>query len=195
MPAIPAASPACTLLPRRDRLPVSSSCSSLSPRPRLLPSRLLRLPARPRAAPMSAEARAPASPVPPPAHPTYELKAIIALALSEDAGDRGDVSCLATIPSNVEAEATFIAKADGVIAGIGLADMIFNQVDSSLKVTSLHHFSCLRFWQDMISIVGTGDSNYANYLFLIDCRLNGLKVMEIMSIKDYSLAKYMVNFL
>ncbi|KAK3129493.1 hypothetical protein QOZ80_6BG0480590 [Eleusine coracana subsp. coracana] len=134
MPAIPAASPACTLLPRRDRLPVSSSCSSLSPRPRLLPSRLLRLPARPRAAPMSAEARAPASPVPPPAHPTYELKAIIALALSEDAGDRGDVSCLATIPSNVEAEATFIAKADGVIAGIGLADMIFNQVDSSLKV-------------------------------------------------------------
>jgi nicotinate-nucleotide pyrophosphorylase len=46
----------------------------------------------------------------------------------------GDVSCLATIPSDVEAEATFIAKADGVIAGISLADMIFNQVDPSLKV-------------------------------------------------------------
>lgn len=47
----------------------------------------------------------------------------------------GDVSCLATIPSDVEAEATFIAKADGVIAGISLADMIFNQVDPSLKVS------------------------------------------------------------
>ncbi|TVU10358.1 hypothetical protein EJB05_43883, partial [Eragrostis curvula] len=136
MPAIPTApapSPTRTVLPLRNRLPVFSS-SSPSPRPQL-PARLLRLPARPRAAaPMSAEARAPALPVAPPAHPTYDLKAVIALALSEDAGDRGDVSCLATIPSNVEAEATFIAKADGVIAGIGLADMIFNQVDPSLKV-------------------------------------------------------------
>jgi nicotinate-nucleotide pyrophosphorylase len=51
----------------------------------------------------------------------------------------GDVSCLATIPSDVEATATFIAKADGVIAGISLADMIFNQVDPSLKVSTLHN--------------------------------------------------------
>lgn len=53
----------------------------------------------------------------------------------------GDVSCLATIPFDVEAEATFIAKADGIIAGIGLADMIFNQVDPSLKVSTPHQFS------------------------------------------------------
>jgi hypothetical protein len=38
---------------------------------------------------MAAEARAPAPPVAPPAHPTYDLRAVIALALSEDAGDRG----------------------------------------------------------------------------------------------------------
>jgi hypothetical protein len=57
----------------------------------------------------------------------------------------GDVSCLATIPSEVEAEATFIAKADGVIAGISLADMIFNQVDPSLKVSTLCHFLCFRY--------------------------------------------------
>ncbi|KAM0905132.1 hypothetical protein ACQ4PT_017566 [Festuca glaucescens] len=85
---------------------------------------------------MSAEARPAPSPVavPPPAHPTYDLSAVITLALSEDAGDRGDVSCLATIPIDVNAEATFIAKEDGVIAGISLADMIFKQVDPSLKV-------------------------------------------------------------
>ncbi|CAD6223892.1 unnamed protein product [Miscanthus lutarioriparius] len=136
MPAIPTApapSPARFLLARRHSLHASypSPCSNHQ----RLPPRLLRLPARrPQAAPMSAEARAPASPVAPPAHPTYDLKAVIALALAEDAGDRGDVSCLATIPSDVEAEATFIAKADGVIAGISLADMIFNQVDPSLKV-------------------------------------------------------------
>jgi nicotinate-nucleotide pyrophosphorylase (carboxylating) len=34
----------------------------------------------------------------------------------------------------VKAEATFIAKEDGVVAGISLADMIFKQVDPSLKV-------------------------------------------------------------
>lgn len=41
---------------------------------------------------------------------------------------------MATIPSDVKAEATFIAKEDGVVAGISLADMIFKQVDPSLKV-------------------------------------------------------------
>ncbi|KAJ3689188.1 hypothetical protein LUZ61_018352 [Rhynchospora tenuis] len=72
--------------------------------------------------------------VKPPSHPTYDLKAVIALALSEDAGDRGDITCLATIPKEMDAEATFIAKENGVIAGISLAEMIFNQVDSSLQV-------------------------------------------------------------
>jgi nicotinate-nucleotide pyrophosphorylase len=102
----------------------------------------------------------------------------------------GDVSCLATIPSDVEAEATFIAKADGVIAGISLADMIFNQVDPSLKVSTLHLFSHFRFWRAMILLVVQG---VLTVLTLLISRLNGLKVMEIMSIKDCNLAKYMVK--
>ncbi|KAG6532882.1 nicotinate-nucleotide pyrophosphorylase [carboxylating], chloroplastic-like [Zingiber officinale] len=72
--------------------------------------------------------------VEPPSHPTYDLKAVIALALSEDAGDRGDVTCLAIIPKDMKAEAHFIAKEDGVVAGIALAEMIFNEVDHFLKV-------------------------------------------------------------
>ncbi|MQL87880.1 hypothetical protein Taro_020432 [Colocasia esculenta] len=71
----------------------------------------------------------------PPSHPTYDLKAIIRLALSEDAGDRGDVTCLATVPIEMEAEAQFLAKEDGVIAGIALAEMIFNEVDPLLKIS------------------------------------------------------------
>lgn len=35
----------------------------------------------------------------------------------------------------MEAEATFITKENGVIAGITLSEMIFNQVDSSLQVS------------------------------------------------------------
>ncbi|KAJ6853003.1 nicotinate-nucleotide pyrophosphorylase [carboxylating], chloroplastic [Iris pallida] len=70
----------------------------------------------------------------PPSHPTYDLKAVIALALSEDAGDRGDITCLATVPVDMEAEAYFIAKENGIVAGIALAEMIFSEVDSSLRV-------------------------------------------------------------
>ncbi|CAN6481490.1 unnamed protein product [Victoria cruziana] len=70
----------------------------------------------------------------PPSHPTYDLKAVIRLALSEDAGDRGDVTCLATIPMTEKVEAHFLAKEDGIVAGIALADMIFKEVDPSLKV-------------------------------------------------------------
>ncbi|XP_043691088.1 nicotinate-nucleotide pyrophosphorylase [carboxylating], chloroplastic isoform X2 [Telopea speciosissima] len=72
--------------------------------------------------------------VKPPSHPTYDLKGMIKLALSEDAGDRGDVTCMATVPVDMEVEAHFLAKDDGVIAGIALADMIFDEVDPSLKV-------------------------------------------------------------
>ncbi|KAF7827689.1 nicotinate-nucleotide pyrophosphorylase [carboxylating], chloroplastic isoform X1 [Senna tora] len=70
----------------------------------------------------------------PPIHPTYDLKNVIKLALAEDAGDQGDVTCKATIPFDMEVEAYFLAKEDGVIAGIALAEMIFHEVDPSLRV-------------------------------------------------------------
>ncbi|XP_054823034.1 nicotinate-nucleotide pyrophosphorylase [carboxylating], chloroplastic-like isoform X2 [Prosopis cineraria] len=70
----------------------------------------------------------------PPIHPTYDLKNIIKSALAEDAGDQGDVTCLATIPFDMEVDAYFLAKEDGIIAGIALAEMIFHEVDPSLRV-------------------------------------------------------------
>jgi nicotinate-nucleotide pyrophosphorylase len=47
----------------------------------------------------------------------------------------GDVTCLATVPFDMEVEAHFLAKEDGIIAGISLAEMIFHEVDPSLKVS------------------------------------------------------------
>ncbi|KAF3954330.1 hypothetical protein CMV_020306 [Castanea mollissima] len=70
----------------------------------------------------------------PPLHPTYDLKGIINLALAEDAGGQGDVTSMATIPVDMEVEANFLAKEDGIIAGIALAEMVFREVDPSLKV-------------------------------------------------------------
>uniref|UniRef100_B2RFS9 Quinolinate phosphoribosyltransferase [decarboxylating] 2, mitochondrial n=2 Tax=Nicotiana TaxID=4085 RepID=QPT2_NICGL len=72
--------------------------------------------------------------VKPPAHPTYDLKEVMQLALSEDAGNLGDVTCKATIPLDMESDAHFLAKEDGIVAGIALAEMIFAEVDPSLKV-------------------------------------------------------------
>ncbi|XP_008454777.2 nicotinate-nucleotide pyrophosphorylase [carboxylating], chloroplastic isoform X2 [Cucumis melo] len=50
----------------------------------------------------------------PPSHPTYDLRGIIKLALAEDSAD--------------------FAKEDGIVAGIALADMVFQEVDPSIRV-------------------------------------------------------------
>lgn len=75
-----------------------------------------------------------ATAVPPPSHPTYDIRAVVRLALAEDAGDLGDVTCLATIAPEAQAEATFLAKADGVLAGVAVVDMVFHEVDPMLEV-------------------------------------------------------------
>lgn len=72
--------------------------------------------------------------IPPPYHPTQDIKEIIRFALAEDAGDIGDITSYSTIPAETQATATFLAKADGVIAGLTVAEMVFEEVDPSLKV-------------------------------------------------------------
>ncbi|KAI3794667.1 hypothetical protein L1987_37300 [Smallanthus sonchifolius] len=62
--------------------------------------------------------------VKPHVHPTDDLKGVMKLALFEDAGDKDGV------------EAYFLAKDDGIVARIALAEMIFNEVDPTLKGTS-----------------------------------------------------------
>lgn len=43
------------------------------------------------------------------------------------------LSC--SIPESTQATATFLAKADGTLAGIAVANMVFDMVDPTLKVT------------------------------------------------------------
>ena len=63
-----------------------------------------------------------------------DLSNFIKNALIEDVGD-GDHSSLASIPKDATSKAHLLVKDNGIIAGIELAKMIFNQLDSSLKVT------------------------------------------------------------
>ena len=68
----------------------------------------------------------------PPAHPTYDMDAVIRLALAEDAGDLGDVTTVSTVAEDREARATFLAKGDGTLAGLRVADAVFRAVDPGL---------------------------------------------------------------
>ena len=55
-------------------------------------------------------------------------------ALEEDAGGLGDVTTVATIAQGTQAAAEFLAKADGVLAGVAVADAVAAAVDPELHV-------------------------------------------------------------
>jgi nicotinate-nucleotide pyrophosphorylase (carboxylating) len=65
-----------------------------------------------------------------------QLNRIVDLALSEDLG-HGDVTSEALIPPELEGKATLLVKADGVLAGLEVAQRVFQRVDPSLKVETL----------------------------------------------------------
>lgn len=62
-----------------------------------------------------------------------ELQLIIQNGLREDIGP-GDYSSLACIPESATGKARLLVKDKGVIAGVAFAEMIFKEVDTSLKI-------------------------------------------------------------
>ncbi|MGM0589909.1 MAG: carboxylating nicotinate-nucleotide diphosphorylase [Bacteroidota bacterium] len=68
-----------------------------------------------------------------PSKPAYQY--IVALALKEDVG-LGDITTEATYHGDEMAEAEFIAKEDGIIAGLELAAYIFQQLDDQISLDS-----------------------------------------------------------
>ena len=61
-----------------------------------------------------------------------QLNTLIDLALEEDIGG-GDITSETLIPADLRAKTTLLAKADGVLAGVDLAKLVFIKVDSELK--------------------------------------------------------------
>lgn len=60
-----------------------------------------------------------------------QIRASVAQALKEDLS-QGDITTDALIPPALEARALILVKASGVLAGIEVAEIVFQQVDSSL---------------------------------------------------------------
>lgn len=67
----------------------------------------------------------------PPLHPLL-IEPLVRAALVEDLGRAGDITTDAVIPADAEAEARFVARQGGVVAGLDLAALAFRLVDPRL---------------------------------------------------------------
>lgn len=67
-----------------------------------------------------------------------QLLDFVDLALLEDVGD-GDHTSLSTIPAGTQNSAQLLVKEPGVLAGVSVAEHIFNRVDPNLKLNVLLH--------------------------------------------------------
>lgn len=64
-------------------------------------------------------------------HVRKAARTLINLALMDDVGD-GDITTNNIIPSETRRKAKMVAKADGVIAGLPIAEMVFRKLDNDL---------------------------------------------------------------
>lgn len=65
-----------------------------------------------------------------------QIEKLIDLALSEDIGT-GDVTSQYFVPADAKSRAFVLVKGDGVIAGLDVAQRVFNKVDEALQVRQL----------------------------------------------------------
>lgn len=87
-----------------------------------------------------------------------ELQLIITNALREDIGD-GDHSSLACIPASAQGKAKLLVKDNGIIAGVEFAKMVFQQVDSNLKVeTFIEDGSEVKYGDVVFHVSGSSQS-------------------------------------
>jgi nicotinate-nucleotide pyrophosphorylase (carboxylating) len=65
--------------------------------------------------------------------PRFLVQRAVPAALAEDLGTAGDITTDAIIPSDAEAEATIVARKEGVIAGLDLAEATFAALDPDMQ--------------------------------------------------------------
>src|SRR5262245_9525330 len=63
--------------------------------------------------------------------------ALLQLALAEDLGQAGDVTSKALLPKDLQGKAVFVARAEGVLAGLPAVLAVCHAVDSGLNVSCL----------------------------------------------------------
>lgn len=68
---------------------------------------------------------------------TIDLDGFLTAALEEDLGEDGDVTSDATIAEDTDVVAHMVARADGCVAGLGVALRVFELVDDELAIGAL----------------------------------------------------------
>ena len=87
-----------------------------------------------------------------------ELELIIKNGIREDIGE-GDHSSLACIPKSALGKAKLLVKDKGIIAGVEFAKMIFNEVDSNLKIeTFIPDGSLVKYGDVVFHVSGSSQS-------------------------------------
>ena len=104
------------------------------------------------------------------------IAGFISKALEEDIGD-GDHTSLSTIPENSISKAVVKAKANGVIAGLVVADQVLNQVDATMKVKVLAgEGATVKPGDELMHIEGNTQSLLKAERLLLNClqRMSGI---------------------
>jgi nicotinate-nucleotide pyrophosphorylase (carboxylating) len=87
-----------------------------------------------------------------------ELQLLIKQSIREDVGE-GDYSSLACIPESAKGKAKLLVKDQGIIAGVALAKMIFEHVDSDLKViTFIEDGKSVQYGDVVFEVSGSSQS-------------------------------------
>lgn len=107
--------------------------------------------------------------------PTY-IKNFIQTALAEDVGD-GDHTSLSTIPSSAQGRAKLLVKDDGILAGVALAKLIFEEVDKDLTVkTILEDGAVIKKGEIVLTVEGSSQSILKAERLVLNCmqRMSGI---------------------
>jgi len=100
----------------------------------------------------------------------------IASALKEDVGS-GDVSTLGSIPEDLQAKAVLKIKADGLMAGMQIAESIFSTVDPELRFNPFKKDGDLIKQGDLgFEVAGSGQSILTAERLVLNCmqRMSGI---------------------
>ena len=119
----------------------------------------------------------------------YETDQLIDRALQEDLGDGGDITSTTLLDAKETGRATIVAKQQGVIAGLPLAQRVFEKVDQELSFQALikegENVSCgdrVALVEGPIVSILTAERNALNFLQ----RLSGIASLTAKFVRETS---------
>jgi len=123
-------------------------------------------------------------------HAVKAARKLIELALAEDVGD-GDITTDTIVPSSIRRKAKMVAKADGVVAGLPVAEMVFRKLDPNIiwneltpDGTKVKNGDVMVEFEGSYRALLTGERTALNFLQ----RLSGIATMSAIyadAVKDF----------